>query len=477
MLSALRAKGKGTAKERWLAAGCAGGMALAAAGSWLRFALEGRAHIDVRSRGFLLGSAAAGAGLLVTGVCSLRLARCAGRLSWPTLVRWGFAVQACAFLALALTSSDVFMNLCFGALSLGGQSPYASTPSLLGPSPFLVPVADVRWIHEASPYGPFFHRLAALAVGVGTRTAWPVWASFWAFKALMLAAVLAALAVAARYLATVRTDAAAEVFATLALGPLVAWEIAGQGHNDGLLFLFLVVFLVAASRDRPALAASALALGITIKYALAPLLGLYLLLLARSSRRRGLLLGILSAAIVGVAIATEWHSISLKALLPMVGGDPGRHAHSLTDLVCDLLDGQGQPAASAVAYRLLSGASTLVCGALLLWTAVRARSLQDLARGYLLFLMALYLTAPWFQPWYVLWALPFLLVEPDPRWRRVLSLYAVVTVVQWAAPLDPVTTVMGNVWAARHLWGLLRDERAAAETPPAALANLVSGAG
>ena len=82
--------------------------------------------------------------------------------------------------------------------------------------------------------------------------------------------------------------------------------------------------------------------------------------------------------------------------------------------------------------------------------------MEHLARGYLRFLFALYLTAPWFQPWYVVWALPFLLVERDPRWRRFVALFAVVSVVQWAAPLDPVTTVAGDGWAAWQLWRLRR---------------------
>jgi len=443
-------------------------MALGAAGSWVRFALQGTARIDEHSGSFLFASGICGAGLLLAGVCSLRLARDAARLSWTSLKRWGAAVQLCAFLALALTSSDVFMNLCFGALSLQGLSPYAHPASVLAGSPFLVPVAHVRWIHEPTPYGPLFHRLAAVAVAIGEHTPSVLWSSFWAYKALALVAALAALAIAARHLAK-HPDRGPEVFVTLALGPLVAWEVVGQGHNDGLLFLCIVAFLAAAAAGREALAAAALAAGITIKYVLAPLLGLYLLLVFRSSRRRAILLGIVSAAIVGGAIATEWRSINLRALLPMVGGDPGRHAHSLVDLVCGLLDGLGRPAASAFAYRLLSRAGSALCAALLVWTAIRARTLQDLGRGYVVFLLALYLTTPWFQPWYVLWALPFLLVEPDRRWRSFLSLYAVVTVVQWAAPLDPFTTVAGNVWAAMHLWKLLREDRPLATTPGAAL--------
>ena len=134
------------------------------------------------------------------------------------------------------------MNLCFGALRANGQSPYAALASCLGDSPFLSPVISERWIHEPSPYGPLFHRLAALAVGAGGWSASPWWGSFWAFKAMMLACVVAALAIAAQHLSATRTGAAGEVFVVLALGPLIAWELSGQGHNDALLLLFLVAF-------------------------------------------------------------------------------------------------------------------------------------------------------------------------------------------------------------------------------------------
>jgi hypothetical protein len=100
----------------------------------------------------------------------------------------------------------------------------------------------------------------------------------------------------------------------------------------------------------------------------------------------------------------------------------------------------------------------VVCAAVLLAVAWRARTLEALARGYLLFLFALYLTAPWFQPWYVIWALPLLLVEPSAPWRRFVAIFSVVTVVQWAAPLDPITTVAGDVWAAYRIWSLVRRE-------------------
>ena len=441
-----------------LAAGCAAGIALATAGTWLRFALEGTLRIDTRTPSFLVASAVSGAGLLLTGVCALRLAPRASGLAWRSLWGWALAVQATAAAALALTSSDVFTSLAFGALSLSGRSPYRHAPSELVASPLRALVPD-RWAGDPTPYGPLFTPFARAAAWFGDRAGAPLWGTFFAYKVVLTGAVLLALLIAARHLRAARPASAAESFVVLALGPLVAWEIPAQGHNDALLLLAVVAFLAAAAAGREALAATVLAAGVAVKYALAPLLGLYLVLVARRSPRRAAGLAVLSLAVVGAAFAPEWREVTLRAVTPMVGGEAARHAHSLTDLVCLALEALSLPGASLVAYRALSAASALLCAALLLRTAWRARTLEQLAHGYLLFLLAIYLTAPWFQPWYVCWALPLLLVEPDPRWRRFLAVFAVVTVVQWAAPLDPLSTVLGDAWAATCVWRLTRQRR------------------
>jgi hypothetical protein len=449
-----------------LAAGCAAGALLASAGTWLRLALERTPRLDTHTAPFVIACAVSGAGLALGGACALRLAPRADRLSWRALWGWAVAVQLCAWAGVALTSSDVFGNLAFGALRLAGRSPYAHAPASLAPSPFALAVS-ARWANDPSPYGPLFHPVVAAAVWLGERTSQPFWAAFFAWKGLLVAASLGALAIAARHLRAHRPDDARAIFATLALSPLLAWEIPSQGHNDGLLLLASVAFLAAAAAGRERWASAALGAGVAVKYVLAPLLGLWLLLLARRAPRRALAAAAAAALVLGAAFALEARHLTLRSVLPMLGGETARHAHSITDLVCLALDALGRPDAAARAYRVLSAASSAVCGAALLAAAWRARTLVDLARGWLLFLFALYLTAPWFQPWYVCWAMPVLLVEPSERWRGFVALFAVLTVVQWAVPLDPVTTVIGDAWAAARLWTLHRAGRGAGAPSPA----------
>lgn len=426
-------------------------MALATAGTWVYFVRFGSARIDTGTGAFLLASAVSGVGLIVAGVCAIRLR--ADRLSWRALWIGALAAQGLALPALALTSSDVYTALAFGNIGLSGHSPYATSPSTLTGSPLLALVPR-RWAGDPSPYGPLFHPVVVLAAAVGSWLRSPFWASFYAYKALLLAAIGGGLVIAARHLRTADPSHGRETFALLALSPLLAWEIAAQGHNDGLLFLAAIGFLAAATAGRQLIAVAALAAGVMVKYALAPLLGLYLLVVARGSPGRAVVLALFALALAAAAFAPEWQVLTFRSVLPMVGGETARHAHSLTDLVCGVLERVGRPAASATAYRILSLASALLCTGLLLRAAWRARTVPQLGRGYLHFLMALYLTAPWFQPWYVSWALPFLIVEPNREWRRFVALFSVVTVVQWAAPLDPVTTVIGDAWATWRLWTL-----------------------
>ncbi len=451
-------------RARWLAVGCIAGMAIATAGSWIRFALERSLRIDTSTTAYLIGSAISGTGLLVTGLCSLALARQAQHLTWRTLAASAIVLQLASLPALPLTSSDAFANLAFGELFRAGLSPYLHSPAELAGSP-LVPLVAPRWVRDPTPYGPLFHPFAAAASRVGDALGPSPWGALYAYKLLLLGALGGALVLAARQVRA-RSDAdGRDTWTSIAFGPLLAWEITAQGHNDGLLVLALVAFVTFASARRDAGAIAAVAAGAAVKYALAPLVALFALLRARASLRRGFALAIVALGVVALAFVPEWRSTTLRSVLPMVGGETARHAHSFTDLVCMVLDHLDLPRASAAAYRTLSTASALVCAAYLLRAAWRSQTVERLAHEYLLFLIALYLTAPWFQPWYVSWALPLLLVEPDARWRRLFATFSVVTVVQWIVPLDPVTTVAGNLWLVWHAWRLREVAPAVAVAP------------
>jgi hypothetical protein len=449
-----------------LAAGCVGGLLAAASASWLRFLLDGTLRLDKGTWPFIVAHVVAGGGLVAGGACALRLARVAHVLSWRRLWAWALAAQAVAFASAPLDSTDVFSNLAFGAVRHAGLSAYAVAPSALVGSP-ITPLVSPRWVDDPSPYGPLFHSIVWAATAIGHALGQPLWGSLLAYKAILLAAVLGTLGLAARHLARARPDVAKETWTYLAIAPMLGWEAQGQGHNDGFLVLAVVACLTAASARRDALATVALAAGVAVKYALAPLLGLYLLLVARRSWTRAVVLAVVAAAVVAASFAPEWDHLTLRSVLPMLGTDASRHARSFTDMVCLLLEWTGRSWRSPAVYGVLAKVSQAACLALLARAAWHARSLETLAHGYALFLVALYLTAPWFQPWYVLWSLPLLLVEPDERWRRLMAAFGVVTMSQWIAALDPFTSVACDAWLAWQVWKLRQPAPAGASAIPA----------
>ena len=147
-------------------------MAIATGGSWLRFALQRDLRLDTHAWAFVIGTLVAGLGLALGGACSLRLSARTDGLSWRSLGVWTVALLGVALPSLALTSSDVFTNLAFGALSLNGQSPYLHAPAELGgPLATLVPA---RWVRDPTPYGPLFHPVVRLAAWIGDSAGSPL---------------------------------------------------------------------------------------------------------------------------------------------------------------------------------------------------------------------------------------------------------------------------------------------------------------
>ncbi|HTT71551.1 MAG TPA: hypothetical protein VMG32_10040 [Anaeromyxobacteraceae bacterium] len=431
---------------RGLALGCALGLAVGAAASWLRFALTGTLVLDTGSPAYLVAALLLGGGLALSGVCALRLARKASALEPRTLLGLAVLVQLCAFPALALTSRDLFSNLAYGELQRLGLNPYLHGPRAAGPE-LLRDLVAPRWLDTPTAYGPILSALGRLAAAAGAALGSPVWGAGAAFKLAMVLCSLATLLLAKGALER-RGGEGREGFVLLAFGPLLAWEVSGQAHNDGVLVLALMAFVFAAERGRELPAVLALALGVVSKVAAAPLLVFYLLLIYRRSPGRALLLGLAAAALCALAFAPYWHGLaSLRGPGATLGGDVHRHAHSLADLLGLVLE-PFAPRAAAVAYRLCWVGSLMACAAVFVRALLRARSLEGIVHEALALLLVYCLTVPWFQPWYATWMLPLLAVERAPGFRRLVGVYTVLTVVQWALPLDPVSTVAVNVWTA-----------------------------
>ena len=437
---------------------CALALLLASAAAWARFVAEGSLRLVPNTLANLLAQAMVGVALLWVGLVALRRFERTEQDHVSSLQRASLVLQLCALPALALTSSDIFSNLAYAALSALGKNPCLLGPSALGKGPVLALVSP-RWADTPSAYGPILNLLGWLAGQIGRLLDSPLWGAGAAYKLLMAAATAGAIVCAGKTARALGTRVAAQGLSVVALSPLLAWELTAQGHNDAVMVCALCAFAWAAAREKDGLAALALGVGVLAKAGIAPLLLLWLVVMWRRSPRRAL--GWTAALVVLTVLAwapfwAGWET--LRGIGATAGADLDRHTNSLQDLL-NLLLTPTWPVVKAPLFRSFQIASFAILGAGTLWVALKVRDAADLARAGIVIFLGYFLTTPWFEPWYATWLLPLCLLERDPRWQRLVARYAVISVVQYALPLDPYTTVIGNLWIAHQGWKLWRGEK------------------
>jgi alpha-1,6-mannosyltransferase len=432
---------------------CAAGLA---AVTWWRFAVTGTLKIDdtpVALRWAVPTTAAwiaFGAGAIA---CYAAALRCPGE-SLRRLLPVALALHAAAGLALPYSSNDLFSNLAYGRMVDLGLDPYAAGPAALpAGDPFRALVGSM-WMNAPSGYGPVVTWLSAAAVHTSS-----VLAAVIAFKAAMLATALGTVLVAYRLCQRhLGRREGPRAFAFLALNPLFAHEISGQAHNDGLMLLILAAFAWAALEEREVVAVALVAVALCVKVVVAPVLGLYVLHLARKRLRTGI-----SAACAAAVVALLVHGPASSAAvatraLQVQAAAPTLTSRSIAHILCDLA-GRFGPAAQLSAYRAFSAVALALGAGLAVRAAALASSARSALHEALVFLMVyLLVAAPWVQPWYTLVLLPLALVDGERRWREAVGVATATYVVTWFSCLSALHVVIVN--AAALLWvarGALRN--------------------
>jgi alpha-1,6-mannosyltransferase len=160
-------------------------------------------------------------------------------------------------------SRDLYSYAADGAMVASRISPYAHGPAALGvtASNFLAPVSST-WLGTPSPYGPFFLRIAWVAVrlsGGSVVTAILLLRLFEIAGIVLIAVSLPRLARAAG------KDPARAVWLGVC-NPLVLFHFISGGHNDALMIGLIVAGLaVATTANRPLLGVLLCMLAATIK--------------------------------------------------------------------------------------------------------------------------------------------------------------------------------------------------------------------
>ena len=234
-------------------------------GSWLRAWMIGTLESNSRQMPFWQETSyGAMAAIGLTGACMLfgRAWYLAQGKDLRSLLPIALVMQFVAFASLPMTSGDIFSGIAYGREVLAGLNPFRDAPADLGSDPILAFV-DPKWMHWQTCYGPLTSSLSAAHLLAGERLR-----RMLLFKLSMLACMLGAIGIAYDFCRrSLPPQQASQTFVLLAWNPLLAWEISGQAHNDGLLVLALTAFVWAATHNRQWLAAMALILGVYLKFA------------------------------------------------------------------------------------------------------------------------------------------------------------------------------------------------------------------
>jgi alpha-1,6-mannosyltransferase len=205
-----------------------------------------------------------------------------------------------------------------------------------------------------------------------------------------------------------------------AWNPLVTLEAVQNGHNDVVAALPSLVAVWLASTGRFRAAFPLLAVGALVK-PLAPLLGPLLLVEAlrrgRGSAREALIGMLLAGVLVVLAWAPFWQGLeTLQGLERETIFDASPAALLLRGL--QALDWSSD-AAMAMTRTTVRGLSLLLYAGIML--ALWSGRLSLPAAALAAFLAYLLVAAQWFNPWYLLWLVPFAALVRE-RWLRVVAL-------------------------------------------------------
>ncbi len=308
-------------------------------------------------------------------------------------------------------SQDVFHYLAAARVwVVHGANPLLVPPAAF-PADAAVRLTD--WSYLPSPYGPLWTYLAALPAWL-FRHDEHVAPAVVAYKGLAVLCGLGAAWLAGATAERLRPGTRAVAVVLFAWNPLTVLHLAGDGHNDAAMLLFLAAALYLAVRERPVAAGAALILAGLVKFAALLALPLFLAWLARSARphrrREAALLVAAGLGLLVLAYLPFWEG---RRTLETTLDEGGYLTTSFHALILPLLL---IPLSRDAAEWLVVVGSRLLFAVLLLLLARRVRDRASLVEtSAAVLLLYLVVAAPWFMAWYPLWPLLPAAARPGTR--------------------------------------------------------------
>jgi hypothetical protein len=378
--------------------------------------LTGRSHTAARDF--------AGAFLLLFALCYMGYVLCRGRSSrWGLLIVLLFASLCGLALVLVypITAADIFEYIAYARITVHhGANPHVYRPADFPDDPF---VRYSAWPHITSPYGPLW---TYLSTGIGMLSGSSLLTYLLLFKALALLVHLLNSGLIYSILRHWRPSYALAGTVLYAWNPLVLFESAGGGHNDGLVMLPVLLGVYLFVRGRFGLAIPAAALSCLVKMP--------------------------TIIVVPLFVVGGWRALSgMKNRLTAVAGGVGLAVAVVLLLHAPWWEGRDSLGWLARESLFTSSFATVAVLALRHWvedaelarSVVRAAALGVFALFYawqLLslrgetrqFLEGLFWTVfaflcvavLWFQPWYVVWVVALGAVVPSAATAKLTTLFS-----------------------------------------------------
>jgi uncharacterized membrane protein len=273
-------------------------------------------------------------------------------------------------------------------------------------------------------------------------------------KGIAIAATLGSSAVIWLILGRVRRDQ--QLLGTLVFlwNPTIIWELAGEGHNDALMILFVLLAMALILQERHAAGIVVMSLAVLTKYIplmLVPVAATYAWRTTRAHRSlliRTLLGATIAAALTLLLFRPLW--VGLETFRGVrLNGAAGSTASTPT-MVLETLDRVApNPDSDAIMWGMVMLAS-LIC---VTWQARRVTDKSGFLRAAaLVWLLYTLLISPTYWPWYATAVVALLALVPD---RPFLTMIFVVSLsARLAAPVVMVyvhglisrSLFLGSVW-------------------------------
>jgi membrane-bound metal-dependent hydrolase YbcI (DUF457 family) len=331
--------------------------------------------------------------LALLGIAWLVAVLCASRM--PAAIVWGAVATTHVVLLLGppLSLTDVFNYLHYGRMpATYGVNPYAALPLTVRQDPAY---HFSNWHHLPSPYGPLLTLLTEALAPLPLATA------YWVWKAIVLVAALATLALVAFAARRLGRSPQAAV-ALVGLNPLVLVYGVGGAHNEPLVLLCGVAAVALAIVGWKATAPwwdAGAGVCAVLAAGLKPSAALLVPVVVLACRRR---LPALGGAGGAGALVLAVVALVYGGHLPATGIQDGLVGPLSVPNVLAALTGHGglTPGGRTIAHVVLALAAVGATAAVA-WR----RAWLPGAAGFVM--LASVVTLGWTMPWYVWWVLPF----------------------------------------------------------------------